>query len=308
MDLAGYGAPMRALLLLLAALLSLSSFAQKKPAPAAPPPEEAADDVGGEPEPLPPGMTEGPAHVKVGSNAELDLPAGIIFGDAKVAKDILERSGNLTNGREVGILLNAQSSTIFEFDPVGYVKDDDKEALDADKMLASLRENQEAANEELKSRGLDELELTGWQVKPHYDQATHNLEWAPLVRNKKNGHQTVNYNVRVLGRRGVMEVTLLVSPEKFDAELPAFRESLKGFTYTKGEDYMSWMKGDKVAEYGLAALVTGGAVAVAAKSGLLGKLLKPLIAGVVALLAGIKRFFTGKKSTSVVENDQNRDQ
>ncbi|MFZ5442161.1 MAG: DUF2167 domain-containing protein [Myxococcota bacterium] len=303
---------MRSLLLPLL-LLSWSSLAQKpvKPTPAAPAPaaepadtEAAAED--GEPEPLPPGMTEGPAHVKVGANAELDLPQGVIFGDAKVAKDILERSGNLTNGQEVGILLNAQSSVIFEFDPVGYVKDDDKEALDADKMLTALRENQEEANSELERRGLDALELTGWQVKPHYDPATHNLEWAPLVKNKKNGHETVNYNVRILGRRGVMEATLLVSPDKFDAELPGFRQSLKGFTFTKGEDYMSWVKGDKVAEYGLAALVTGGAVAVAAKSGLLGKLIKPLIVAVGAALAAIKRFFTGKKSTSVVESDKDR--
>lgn len=291
-------------------MLSTLALAQKpaKPTPAPAEEEAVAPDEGeGADEPLPPGMTEGPAKVKIGSNGDLQLPAGVIFGDAKVAKDILERSGNLTNGQEVGILLNGESSVIFEFDPVGYVKDDDKEALDADKMLSSLRETQEEANEELKSRGLDELELTGWQVKPHYDQATHNLEWAPLVLNKKNNHQTVNYNVRILGRRGVMEVTLLVSPEKFDAELPKFRETLKGFTFTQGEDYMSWVKGDKVAEYGLAALVTGGAVAVAAKSGLLGKLLKPLLIGLAALGAAVKNLFTRKKkSSSVVDNDQNR--
>jgi uncharacterized membrane-anchored protein len=291
-------------------MLSTLALAQKpaKPTPAAPAAEEeVAPEGDADDEPLPPGMTEGPAKVKIGSNGDLQLPAGVIFGDAKVAKDILERSGNLTNGQEVGILLNGESSVIFEFDPVGYVKDDDKEALDADKMLSSLRETQEEANAELKSRGLDELELTGWQVKPHYDQATHNLEWAPLVLNKKNNHQTVNYNVRILGRRGVMEVTLLVSPEKFDAELPKFRETLKGFSFTQGEDYMSWVKGDKVAEYGLAALVTGGAVAVAAKSGLLGKLLKPILVGIAALGAALKNLFTRKKkSTSVVDNDQSR--
>jgi uncharacterized membrane-anchored protein len=290
-------------------MLSTFALAQKPatPTPAEPAAEEVAPEGEGADEPLPPGMTEGPAKVKVGNNGDLQLPAGVIFGDAKVAKDILERSGNLTNGQEVGILLNGESSVIFEFDPVGYVKDDDKEALDADKMLSSLRETQEEANAELKSRGLDELELTGWQVKPHYDQATHNLEWAPLVLNKKNNHQTVNYNVRILGRRGVMEVTLLVSPEKFDAELPKFRETLKGFSFTQGEDYMSWVKGDKVAEYGLAALVTGGAVAVAAKSGLLGKLLKPLLIGLAALGAAVKNLFTRKKkSSSVVDNDQNR--
>lgn len=251
-------------------------------------------------------MTEGPAKVSVGSNAELQVPEGIVFGDAQVTKDILERSGNLVSGQEVGILLNGKSSVVFEFDPVGYVKDDDKADLNADEMMKSLRESQEAANAQLKARNLDELELTRWQVTPHYDDATHNLEWAPVVRNKKTGNETVNYNVRILGRRGVMEVALLVSPEAFEAELPGFRNSLKGFSFAQGEDYLAWVKGDKVAEYGLAALVTGGAVAVAAKSGLLAKLFKPLIVAALALLAGLKRLFTGNKATSVVENDQNR--
>lgn len=304
---------MRRFILALLCLSAPAALAKPpaKPAPAPAPaqgtPDKGEADAEAEAdEPLPAGMTEGPAKVSVGTNAELQVPQGAIFGDAKVAKDILERSGNLTNGREAGILLNGDSSVIFEFDPVGYVKDDDKADLDADKMLATMREGQESANQELKRRGLDELELTGWQVPPHYDQATHNLEWAPLVRNKKSGKETVNYNVRMLGRRGVMEITLLVPPEKLEAELPGFRAALKGFNFSQGEDYMSWIKGDKVAEYGLAALVTGGAVAVAAKSGLLSKLFKPLIVAAVALLAGIKKLFTRNKATSVVENDQHR--
>lgn len=299
--------------LLAVSLLALPTLAQEAtpapadgPPPAAAPAEEPGEAADGEPEPLPPGMTAGPARVKVGDFAEIAVPEGAIFGDAAVAKQILEQSGNLLTNQEQGILLGDDATVIFEFDPVGYVKDDDKDALDADKMLESMREGQEQANEELKRLGRAELELPGWHVKPHYDEQTHNLEWAPLVRNKQNGKQTVNYNVRLLGRRGVTEATLLVAPDKFDAQMAWFRGALGGFTYNAGEDYAAFRQGDKIAEYGLAALVTGGAVAVAAKSGLLSKLWKFIVLGLAALAGGLKKLFGGgkKESTSVVENDQ----
>ena len=139
------------------------------------------------------------------------------------------------------------------------------------------------------------------------DQATHNLEWAPLVRNKSNGKETVNYNVRILGRRGVTEATLLVSPDKFEAQLPWFRSALTGFSYVQGEDYASFRQGDRIAEYGLAALVTGGVVAAAAKSGLLGRLWKFIILGIAGLGAFLKKLFGGgdkQEQTSVVAADQ----
>lgn len=292
--------------LLLALLLSASAFAKPPPKPAAKPTPEAneadeadeADDQGDEEpedEALPPGMTAGPSKVKVGANAELQVPESAVFADGNATRKLLEKGGNLTSGKETGAVLTKDAQVIFEFDPVGYVKDDDKDALDADKMLTSLREGQDEANEELKKLGRPELEISRWQVKPHYDSASHNLEWGPVVKNKSNGHETVNYNVRLLGRRGVTEVTLLVTPEKLEGQLPWFRETLKGYTYQQGEDYAAFRNGDKVAEYGLAALVTGGAVAVAAKSGLLGKLMKFIIAGLAAAGAAIKRLFTGKK-------------
>lgn len=288
------------------AALALALLAAHPAAAKAPPPptpaaaEEAGDDEVGLAEKLPPGMTLGPAKVKLGNNAELQVPEGSIHGDARNTKKMLEESGNLTSGREVGMLLNAdgEASIIFEFDPSGYVKDDDKDALDADKMLKSLRENQDEANKELVRLGRSELELTRWQVTPHYDQATHNMEWAPVVRNKANGHESVNYNVRLLGRRGVMEVTLLVAPDKMEGQMPWFRDVLKAYTYVAGEDYASWRAGDKVAEYGLAALVTGGAVAAGFKFGIFSKLWKFILAGLAAAAAGLKRLFGGGDKVS----------
>jgi uncharacterized membrane-anchored protein len=241
---------------------------------------------------VPEGMVEGPRKVDLGVQAELEVPEGALFADGPATRRVLERSGNLTTGRELGMLLTDEAQVLFQFDPVGHVKDDDKDQLDAAKMLESLRSGQEEANEELSRRGMPQLSIDRWQVKPHYDAATHNLEWGPVVKNLENGRETTNYNVRLLGRRGVMEVTLLSDPPKLDAVLPWFRTVLTRHAFKKGEDYASFMKGDKVAEYGLAALITGGAVAVAAKTGLLSKFWKVIVLGIAALVAALKKLFS----------------
>ncbi len=271
-----------------ALFFSLAAFA------APPKPSPLVEDAAPE---LPPGITRGPAKVKLGTQSELDVPEGAQFGDAATTRRILEESGNLTSGKEMGILLNDEASVIFDFDSIGFVKDADKEALDADKILESLRAGQDEANKELTRLGRPNLELAGWKVLPHYDPTTQNLEWGILVQNKETKRQSVNYNVRLLGRRGVVEATLLVSPERLENQLTWFRKALSGHKFIAGEDYASWRSGDKVAAYGLAALVTGGVVAAAAKSGFLAKAWKFILIGLVALGGAVKKLFGGNKAS-----------
>jgi uncharacterized membrane-anchored protein len=239
---------------------------------------------------------DGPMEGQLGRWAKVKVAEGYSFTGAKGSRALMEQMGNVATNRELGTIVSDDLMVIFEFDEVGYIKDDDRDALDAEAMLKSMREGQREANKILTARGHSALEINRWHMKPRYDEATNNLEWAPVVRELNGGAESVNYNVRLLGRRGVMEVTLLVKPEEVENALPHFRELIKGFAFTSGEDYASFRKGDKVAEYGLAALVTGGALAVAAKSGLLGRLWKFLLVGVLALGAGIKRLFGGGKS------------
>lgn len=64
-----------------------------------------------------------------------------------------------------------------------------------------------------------------------------------------------------------MEVTLLTEPEALDGSLRSLKDLLKGYSFTSGEKYAEFKSGDHVAEFGLAALIAGGAAAVAAKKG-----------------------------------------
>ncbi|HEX2570850.1 MAG TPA: DUF2167 domain-containing protein [Polyangia bacterium] len=239
----------------------------------------------------------GPLTGKLGNLATIQIPEGYLFveGKAESAK-FVEATQNFPTHRELGVLVPLNGGKwwlLFEFDDVGYVKDDEKDKLDADAILNSMKEATNAGNEERRKRGWGELQVTGWYQAPRYNNETHNLEWAARVHGKDG--DSINYEIRLLGRRGVMSAQLIGSPEETDKAVPELRKLLTGFTYLKEESYAAYRSGDKVAEYGLTALIAGGTLAVAAKSGLLGKLWKLIVAGFVALAGAVKRLFGGRK-------------
>jgi uncharacterized membrane-anchored protein len=239
----------------------------------------------------------GPLTGKLGNLATIQVPEGYLFveGKAECAK-FIEATQNFPSRRELGVIVPVDGSKwwlLFEFEDVGYVKDDEKDKLDGDKILNNMKEATEAGNAERRKRGWGELQVTGWYQAPRYNTETHNLEWAARARSKEG--ESVNYEIRLLGRRGVMSAELIGSPEEMDKAVPELRKLLTGFTYLKEESYAAYRPGDKVAEYGLTALIAGGTLAVAAKSGLLGKLWKVILAGILAVVAGIKRLFGGSK-------------
>jgi uncharacterized membrane-anchored protein len=238
----------------------------------------------------------GPAVGSLGDIAQISIPEGFRFTGQAGTRAFLELNQNPTDGSELGLLLpaseNARWFVVFEFNSIGYVKDDEKDKLDADDMIASIRSGTEAANEERKRRGWSTMNIVGWHTPPFYDTRTNNLTWG--ITGASDGGQVVNYSVRLLGRRGVMNVDLVLAPEEVDAVVPAFEEVLGGFTFKPGSRYAEFVQGDKVAAYGLTALVAGGAGAALAKSGLLGKLWKAIVLGVLALVGAIKKLFGGR--------------
>ena len=238
--------------------------------------------------------TMGPGAGNLGGFAEIRIPEGYQFAGPSDARRLLEAMQNPTNGSEMGLLSPRTGGwfLVFEFSSVGYVKDDEKDKLDAGALLGTLRTGNEAGNKERRKRGWSEITLIGWEQVPRYNVQTHNLEWATRSRSVEG--LVVNHNTRLLGRRGVMEVTLVCGPEEFSSALPHLGEVLEGYSFKPGQTYAEFRRGDRVAAYGLTALVAGGAAVALAKSGLLAKLWKLLVIGVVAVTGFVRRLFKGK--------------
>lgn len=238
---------------------------------------------------------KGPAKVDLGRDlAELDLPEGLSFVGTEDARRILELMGNRTDGSELGLVMPSDEKqawfVVFEWQPIGYVKDAEKEEIDADALLESIQEATEAGNAWRKENNIPALHVTGWAESPNYDPASHNLVWATLARSEGEDEQSANYNMRLLGRRGVVSATLVESASNLAASKPAATALVQGFRFKPGSSYSEWKDGDKIAEYGLTGLIAAGAGAAAVKLGLFGVLAKffgKLGKGAIALVAAV---------------------
>lgn len=245
----------------------------------------------------------GPTKVQLGNQATLDVPAGYAFLNPDGTRR-LDRIMENPSGETDTYTLAPKSLdwvAYFDYDDVGYVKDDEK--LDADDLLTSVKEGTEASNKERRQNGWDTLTLIGWKTKPQYDSTFKSLTWSFVARNDKSQTDVVNYNARLLGRSGVMSAVVVASPDQLDTAIGEFKGAIQGFAFNPGQSYTDFRSGDRVAEYGLGALIVGGAAAVAAKKGFFAVILSALAAGWKLVLVGfaavgafIKRLFTRNKA------------
>jgi uncharacterized membrane-anchored protein len=243
----------------------------------------------------------GPATYALGDVAEIKLPAGYHGVEAGSLKAYYKLTQNLYSGNERGVVIGPGDWVlVFDYDEIGYIKDDEKDKLDADKLMASMIEGQQESNKERAKQGWDEMKFAGWANPPRYDPQTNNLTWAVNLTSSSDGYKQVflNESIRLLGRGGVMNVTLVTSPADYPKDTVTVAGLLaKNFGYVEGQRYAEFKQGDKVAEYGLAALVLGGAGAAAFKMGFLQKFWKVLVIGAAAAAGVIKKFWnkiTGK--------------
>jgi uncharacterized membrane-anchored protein len=247
--------------------------------------------------------TRGPAEVKLLDQASLELTDGEFFVPQAEANQIMLLLGNGTNAGRQGVIVTnrpgAQWMIVVSWVAEGYVRDGDAKEWQADELLESLREGTESQNTERLARGTPALDVVGWVEPPVYDGAAHRLVWSLSLRERgepSDRPRTINYNTYALGRDGFFSLNLITSAQAVAADKDVVRRLLGTLAYVPGKRYEDFDQStDKVAAYGLAALI--GAVAVK-KLGLLALagafLLKIWKLGAIALIAvaaAARRFF-----------------
>jgi uncharacterized membrane-anchored protein len=244
-----------------------------------------------------------------GGIATLKIPDGFRYLDARDTERLLvEAWGNPSGDHTLGMILPANVSplsdngwgVVITYEEDGYVSDKDADGVNYDSLLSDMKEGIAEENNERRERGYTTIDLVGWAAKPHYDQQSHKLYWAKELSFGGDPNHTLNYNIRVLGRRGVLVLNAvagmnqLAGIEQNMQQVVAFTNFNSGYRY---EDFDG--KTDKKATYGIAALVAGG---IAAKAGFFSKLLAMLLAAkklvivaVAAIGAFVARIFKRKK-------------
>lgn len=238
----------------------------------------------------------GPADVKLGTQATLKLPDGYVYVPTKESGKLLEAMGNRAGDSLLGTVWpdgksDEQWFVVVRFVGEGYIKDDDAKDWNADELLQSLKDGTEEVNKERETRGIKPIEVVGWVEKPHYDGVSHQLVWSVASKEKgqpDTAHQGINYNTYALGREGYVSMNLVTDRAMIEQYKNKATALLTALTFDDGKRYADFNGStDKVAAYGLAALVGGIA---AKKLGLLAVLgvffVKAWKIAAVAVVAG----------------------
>lgn len=218
--------------------------------------------------------------------AKISLPKDYKYLDSGDSETLLSKIWHNPPSKGIlGMILPAEFDVkrhstwvvILTFRDDGYVKDDDAAKIDYDDLLKRMKEGTVDASKERERQGYPSVELVGWATPPRYDAATHKLYWAQQLKFGGDPKDTLNYNIRMLGRRGVLVLNAVASMGELKEVEAATPTLLSMVDFQEGHRYADFKPStDKVATYGIAALIAGG---IAAKVGLL----KGLWIGILAL-------------------------
>jgi uncharacterized membrane-anchored protein len=245
-----------------------------------------------------------------GGHATLKLSPDFRYLDARDAQSVLERLwGNPPDSKVLGMLLPADLTpadkgawaVVIRYSDDGHISDEDATKIDYDKMLKEMQQSTHDSNAERQKQGYHTVELLGWAAPPHYDPSTNKLYWAKELEFNGSSHHTLNYDIRVLGRGGYLSLNAIAGMSQLPMVQTKMQDVLAMTEFDAGQRYADFNAStDKIAAYGIGALVAG---TIAAKAGLFAKLFamilaakKFIIIGLAAVGAAIKKFFGRSKT------------
>ncbi|MGI4835558.1 MAG: DUF2167 domain-containing protein [Janthinobacterium lividum] len=233
-----------------------------------------------------------------GGIGELTVPAGFHYLDSTQSAYVLHELWHNPRRANLGMLFPTDAAPlaakswgyIVEFDPIGHVKDADAASLDDRRLLADMQRQTEGQNAERVAAGYAPIHVAGWGAKPAYDSQYHALHWGKLLRFGTDPTQTLNYQVRVLGRQGVLVLNAIAEPRylpEIKSSMPAL---LAGVQFARGEQYADFQpEHDELAAYSLGGLVAGKSLGGAGTVAVLGQFWKAGLLAVGAVWTAVKR-------------------
>lgn len=252
-------------------------------------------------------------EIKLGDDiGTLIVPDQFSYIDSAQATFVIKNlwgnpSGSGTLGmlvpKSTGVAADNAWAFIITYDEMGHVKDDDADNINYDDLLKEIREDISKENEERVKAGYSKYELVGWASTPFYDKDKKVLHWAKEMKFDGNQINTLNYNVRILGRKGVLVLNAVSSIDQLSEVKKNIDPVLSSFNYADGNRYTDFNPEiDEVAAWTIGGLVAGK---VLAKVGIFAFLLKyiKLIGIALAGLGGAAwKWFKRKTEPPVVKD------
>lgn len=234
------------------------------------------------------------------AGATLSVPDDFFYLDpADTEKILVELWGNPPSDPTLGMLFPVQESdthgsdwgAVIEYEADGYVSDKDAHKIDYDDLLHDMQKDVAESSKERVRMGYDPIQLIGWASPPYYDATNKKLHWAQEIKFGDDDLHTLNYNIRILGRKGVLVLNFIADMEQKDIIDSNIDSVLAMAEFSEGSRYSDFNPDfDKVAAYGIGGLIAGK---VLAKTGLIALLLVFLKKFGVFVLIGLGALFKG---------------
>ncbi|GGG96264.1 hypothetical protein GCM10007415_34350 [Parapedobacter pyrenivorans] len=235
------------------------------------------------------------------------VPDGFRYLDADQSEKVLvELWGNpWYEGMTLGMILPenqgvmSDSGYVFniEYNEIGYVKDGDAGDIDYDDLLKDMQDETAAGNKQRTDAGYEPISIIGWAASPFYDKDRKILHWAKEVQFGDNPEHTLNYNVRVLGRKGVLVLNAVGSMSSYGQVEQDLAHVLNIVQFNDGYRYGDFNPSvDEVASWTIGGLVAGKVLAKAGFFAVILKFWKFIAIGVVALVRIFWSRIRGKKA------------
>ncbi len=247
--------------------------------------------------------------------AKFEIPKGFKYLNGKQSEYVLHDLWGNPPSQTLGMIFPDEADSIFPstwaieitYDEDGHVKDDDAKDIKYDELLEQMQKEVKEINPERKKQGYPTFQLTGWASPPYYDEKEKKLHWAKRILFEGDSTETLNYNIRVLGRKGVLILNAIGTMDQLEEIKSQINPILANVNFSDGNKYADFDSNvDKVAAYGIGGLIAGGVLlktGLFAKIGLvLLKFGKLILIGGAAVVAGIVKFFKGKKDNEVNPN------
>jgi len=244
--------------------------------------------------------------------AQVNVPPTFKYLNPRDSSKYLTMLGNPPSS-VLGILFPENSEllsdkgwfVVLDYEKEGHVKDDDAAKIDYSELLETMQKESVDQNQARKKEGYPPVDIVGWATPPRYDSGSHKLYWAKELAFEGEASHTLNYNIRMLGREGVLVANAVGGMEDLASIESATPEILSMVDFTAGNRYADYnSKTDHTAEYGIAGLIAGAAgLKVAAKVGIFALLAKKfavlwkfILIGVLAVGRFFKKIFRRKEA------------
>ena len=255
------------------------------------------------------GLNYQTGEISVGDNlAKIKIPAGFRFLDAKQTDYVVYElwgnpKGDGTGAKLLGMIVPEKTGVmgdkswafVVEYDEMGFVKDDDADKIDYADLLSDMQKGETDANAERQKLGFSSVHVVGWAQKPYYDKSKKTLHWAKEIAFSGSDEHTLNYNVRILGRKGVLVLNAVGDMSRLPEINQNIDAMLNSVVFAEGQKYADFNPSvDNVAAWTIGGLVAGKVLAKVGLFAVFAKFAKVIFIAIAAAGAGFVKWFRGR--------------